>query len=165
MRSCALLLGGALLLSTAAASAQTPPPIAPAPVPAPAPLAPAPGAPPYALQPYALQPNVMQPYAPPPTHQNSGMMIAGIVLTSLGSAMLLATLAMVACCNQQDSDGISIADTLGVIVGLSSILPAAVGIPLWVVGARSPPQSLLVPVQVVPAVSAGPGGVALRWTF
>ena len=87
------------------------------------------------------------------------MMVAGIVLTSIASAMAIATVSMVACCNKTDSDGISLANSLGVIVGLSSVLPAAVGIPLWVSGARAPAP------EAVPTVGAGPGGVALRWTF
>jgi hypothetical protein len=151
MRSRALLLGGALLLSAGAASAQTPAPLAPVPLQAPAPPPPPPS---YASQPFA-----------PPRHQSTGTMIAGIVLTSLGSALLVASVSLAACCNQQDSDGVSLGGTVGVILGLSSILPAAVGIPLWVVGARAPPGPVPMSLQVVPAVSGGPGGLTLRWTF
>jgi hypothetical protein len=100
-------------------------------------------------------------YVPePPAHRSKGMMIAGIVLTSFAASLALATVAVVACCNKTDNDGISAADTLGPILGLSSLLPAAVGIPLWVVGARAP-----APPEGMPVVSAGPHGVGLRWTF
>jgi hypothetical protein len=130
MRSLAPLLGAALLLTAAAAPAQTPPA---APVPAPA-----------------------------PAHRNPGVMVAGIVLTSLASGMLAATASMIACCHKTDENGQSLANTWGVILGLSSGLTAAVGIPLWVSGARAPAPP---PPSAVPLVGAGPRGVVLRWAF
>lgn len=79
------------------------------------------------------------------------MRIAGIVLTSIASAALVSGIVCQA--TLPNSGGVSLVISVPQI-GLSTVI-AAVGVPLWVVGAKPP--------EVAPAVSIGPG--SLRITF
>ena len=100
-----------------------------------------------------------------PRYRNNGMRIAGIVLTSVASAMLVAGLTAMAI----DLSGGPLSDpdfkVLTVWVGaplmLGSTVVAGVGIPLWVVGAR-PPEGAPPPTSA-PSVAIGPGGLSLRF--
>ena len=78
------------------------------------------------------------------------MRIAGIVLTSVASAMLVSGLLSKAIIPPNGTDLIISLPQ----IGLSTII-AAIGVPLWVSGAKPP--------AVAPAVSIGPG--SLRITF
>ena len=89
-----------------------------------------------------------------------GMMISGIVLTSIGAAWLVAGAGLMGVL--RNSPGLLVA---GLPVMLASIVPAGVGIPLWIDGARragpdGPPVPMAVP-SLVPARN----GAALRWAF
>lgn len=98
----------------------------------------------------------------PPRHRNPAMMIAGIVLTSIGSAALIGGVITTAAFSQAsgEASGIGI-----VVIGLpllgGSLLFAGVGVPLWVVGASAPPAH----AALVPSLSVGAGSGTLRWTF
>ena len=88
-----------------------------------------------------------------------GMMISGIVLTSVGAAQLVAGASLMGWL------GNSPAFLVGLLPALTSTVWAGVGIPLWVDGARrtgpdGPPVPLGIP-SLVPARN----GAALRWTF
>jgi hypothetical protein len=142
-----LAAAGAVLLTASAAAAQTaPPPAVPAP----------------------LLAQELPPPPAPPRYRSNSMRIAGIVLTSIGSAALVSGVAVIAA---DLSGGGEFAGIVSVyfglpLVGLSTIL-AGVGVSLWVVGARPPKPGpgVAAPASLVPTVSPGPRGVALRWAF
>lgn len=99
----------------------------------------------------------------PPKHRNPAMMIAGIVLTSIGSAALMGGVITTAMFSRAsgEASGIGI-----VVIGLpllgGSLLFAGVGVPLWVIGASAPPAHH---AALVPSLSVGAGSGTLRWTF
>lgn len=95
----------------------------------------------------------------PPKHRNPAMMIAGIVLTSIGSAALIGGVVTTVAYSRADSPfGV-------VLIGLpllgGSLLFAGVGVPLWVVGASAPPAH----TPLLPSLAVGPGSGTLRWAF
>lgn len=101
-------------------------------------------------------------------HRSPGMMYTGMAVTGLASATLVSGVAI----TLYDSNFQK--GYLAVLVGLpligGSALLAGVGIPLWVVGARSPgggsaADRELPGVGLVPAVSIGPASYAMRWSF
>ena len=151
MRSC-LLLAGAALLSTRMARTD-PPVLPPAPAPPAAAVAPLPAFAPLAAPPL--------PAASPPGYRNKRMMISGIVLTSLGVAMLGVGLGLYGANATND-------DSAAAFIGLFALVPVSnaflgVGIPLWALGARDPlpsaprePSRRLLPDgRVAPASNVG----------
>lgn len=109
----------------------------------------------------APQPDAMLATLPPdaPARRSKGMMVTGIVLTSVGSLALLGGIGVTAL---DASHGSDTSGLLTVVVGVpmmvGSLLFAGAGIPLWVVGARAP-------AGPAPKVSVGAGSATLRWTF
>lgn len=110
----------------------------------------------------------------PQGYRNDRMRVAGIVLTSLASVTLVTGVVLFAT-GGSAGDGYN----TGALVGLvalppASVLFAAVGIPLWVVGALPPKGPTGVP-SAAPTVSFGPlaprghqpppWGGSLGWTF
>ncbi|APR78470.1 Hypothetical protein A7982_03817 [Minicystis rosea] len=160
MRAPRIFLATALFLVTEAAEAQAPKPSEPAPS---ASQQPAPPAPPLTRAPGSTwqQPMPLPPAyaASAPRYRDNGMRIAGIVLTSVASAMLIAGLTVMAL----DLSGGPLSDpdfnVLTVWVGaplmLGSTVVAGVGVPLWVVGARPPASA--------PSLMLHPGRLSLRF--
>ncbi|MEP7121003.1 MAG: hypothetical protein ABJE95_08845 [Byssovorax sp.] len=136
----AFLVALGALASTASAD-EAPPPLAPVRSVAPLPVEPSPP-------------------AVAATHRSPGMMVAGIVITSVGIAALVggAAGAGVAATSSSDDGQIRGAIT-GLVLLPASVLFAAVGVPLWVVGARAPKAT------ATPALATSPGATGLRWTF
>lgn len=102
--------------------------------------------------------------APLPKYRNNDMRVAGIVLTSLASATLLAGITVTAVDLAKPLSPYSDVSYKGmatVLVGLplmaGSTVLAGIGIPLWKLGAAPP--------RAVPSVGVGPGSTTLRWTF
>jgi hypothetical protein len=148
VRTGAILLGGAMLLLSSTAAAQqaapSPPPPASEPPPAPRPVA--------------------------PVYRNGTMRTAGIVLTGIGVALAVAGGAALGWGLAQ-TGGLGLNGIGGDLVGSfflgGSAVIAAIGVPLWVIGAK-PPQpeaAAAIPAWAVPAVGAGPRSVTLRWSF
>ena len=135
----AAIAGGATLLSTSAARAQQ-------------------AAPPPA---WTMQ--------APPRYRNPSMRVAGIVLTSIGSAALAAGLIVTTLDltvwnhNCDESCGL-VAGLIGLPLVGGSALFAGIGIPLWVVGSRPPAGQAALPGWVPTPVPAR-NGAGLRWTF
>jgi hypothetical protein len=143
-RAIASLIPAVALLAAPSARADEPPrPVAPAPVPAPPP-----------------------PAAPRMVPASEGKMTTGIVLTVLGGTALLAATAVGlyvvgGCKGNGDCTMI-----YGIIAGATAapgVVLAAVGIPLWVVGAKQVPAPPA--ASALPRVTVSPMGGALRWTF
>lgn len=91
------------------------------------------------------------------------MMVAGIVLTSIASAALVAGVVSTAYFSQAggEASGIGVA-VIGLPLLGGSVIFAGVGIPLWVVGAQRRPHGTS---AAIPSLSMGPGSGALRWAF
>jgi drug/metabolite transporter (DMT)-like permease len=123
--------------------------------------------------------------------RNTGMMIAGILLTSAGAVGLIVGAAVSAnasdkidvyCpngsggsfrCSSRDDEG---QQTAGYGLMIGSAIALAGGIPLWIVGGQrvpvkegdktdDKPAAEPAKTSAVPAVLIGPAGGALRWTF
>jgi hypothetical protein len=114
------------------------------------------------------------------------MMVSGIVLTSAGVLGVLIGSAVVASaqnavdvycdggfsgayvCDQRDDEE-QMAVGYGVMIG--GAVAAAVGIPLWVIGAKKvpaaddPDKKQDKPSAMVPIVMVGPTSATLRWSF
>lgn len=121
----------------------------------------------------AVRPVTQARIMPPPplwpeqTRRNStGMMVTGIVLTSLGAVALPAGVAVIAT-DLSNGDDVAIAAVLvGFPLVIGSGVFAAVGIPLWVIGAREVPvRPGDEEARAVPEVFVGPTSASLRWTF
>jgi hypothetical protein len=115
-------------------------------------------------------------------YRNNAMRVSGIVLTSIGAALLVGGVVMIATDHSaypSCTDLCGFSATMGEIVMLpASVLFAGVGVPLWVVGARPPATAQLLP-PAVPRVSiarlpglapgapprAAPAVGTLSWTF
>jgi hypothetical protein len=68
------------------------------------------------------------------------MMIAGMVLTGIGSAMLVGgAIATGVALDKGDQGGLVLLAVVGLPLMGGSVVFAGVGIPLWVVGAQAPP--------------------------
>lgn len=108
-------------------------------------------------------PSPLPPTAPDaPQRRSTGVMVAGIVLTSVASAALVGGVISTAAFGQRTDTGAwsTILVSLPMIGG--SALLAAVGVPLWVLGASAPgPRS----GKALPAVNVGAGSATLRWAF
>jgi hypothetical protein len=94
------------------------------------------------------------------------MMVTGIALTGIGAAALPAGVAVIVA-DVNNGDDVAIAAALiGFPLVIGSTVFAAVGIPLWVVGAREVPVK---PgddeARIIPEVFVGPTSASLRWTF
>ena len=117
----------------------------------------------------SLQPQYVAPEPPPeppePQYRHPGMRMAGIVLTSMGIVTLTAggVWGLTALTGE---NGAGFLGGVLLMMPLSTVI-AAVGVPLWVVGAKPPlPQAAtVVPSWALPSVAAGPRQVTLRWTF
>jgi hypothetical protein len=126
-----------------------------------------PAAPPAPAAPYPFM--TLPPPPPPPVrrHRSVPMMVTGMVLCGLGATVTVVGgvfLGLALPGLKNDDDGIAAAMTaLGAGTMGSGALLGAVGAALWGVGGTSP--SATSAARAVPQVSAGPGGVALRWTF
>jgi hypothetical protein len=142
MRFYSTSIGGALLLATYTTAAQ---PALTAPEP-PAIVSPGTG-----LQALPAPGWQALPVEVPSPYRNNAMRIAGIVLTSLASAMVLAG-SIVTGLDLHHGNGLATM-AAGVPLFVTSTVPASIGIPLWVVGA-SPPKA-------APSVGLG----SLRLTF
>ncbi|APR82686.1 Hypothetical protein A7982_08035 [Minicystis rosea] len=79
------------------------------------------------------------------------MRIAGIVLTSVASALLLSGIICQAAL--PNSGGVSLVVSLSQI-GTSTVI-AAIGVPLWVSGAKPP--------EIAPGVSIGPASLRIAF--
>ena len=131
--------------TSAARAAEAEPPSA-----APAPLAPVVESTPVApAAPAALAP------------RRTGMMVTGIVLTSIASLAFVggASLTIGNFASPRGDAG-PLAAIIGVPMMIGSVLFAAPGIPLWVVGAGS-----AAPTKRVPTISVGAESATLRWSF
>ena len=130
--------------------------------PAPLPTQPAPP-PPYAAPPYAPGPMPMLPPPMEPKRRSTGMMVAGIVLTSIASAALVGGIVTTAlfASTSSNASGIGFVVISLPLLGGSTIF-AGVGIPLWIVGASTPKPRY---AEAIPRLSVGAGSGALRWTF
>jgi len=101
----------------------------------------------------------LPPRAPRVAHRNVGMMIAGIVVTTLGAAVGVTSIGFAA---NSNSLGLGI-----VLMPIGGILLPGIGIPLWLSGSRStyswdeagchPPA--------LPGVAAGPRTAQIGWAF
>jgi hypothetical protein len=97
---------------------------------------------------------------PPGPHRNNAMRIAGIVLTAMASATAIAGIGVLTTGftgHFQDEGAVLPIMVGSSLIGGSAALAAA-GVSLGVVGGTPAPQT-------VPAVSAGPRSIDLRWTF
>lgn len=117
---------------------------------------------------------VWKPVPPPPPMErhSTGMMVGGIVLTILGAGCAIGGTAAIiddSTNGHGDFDGFQTA-----IVGLpligGAVIFSAIGIPLWVIGAREEPRRPEVQppearAKARPDVAVGPGGATLTWTF
>jgi len=99
-------------------------------------------------------------------YQNPEMRIAGIVLTSLGIVSLATAGAVLAWASTDRDSGFAGMASLVIVMPLSAVL-AAVGAPLWAVGASppAPPAATARPSWALPSVAGGPRQATLRWTF
>ncbi len=87
-------------------------------------------------------------------------MVTGIVLTSVASVALVGGAALtIGNFASPRSDAGPLAAIIGVPLMIGSVLFAAPGIPLWVVGAGPAPK------KEAPVLSVGAGSATLRWTF
>lgn len=119
---------------------------------------------------YADPPFELAPPPATPKRRSTGMMVAGIVLTSLGSAMLLTGAVTTGIGSSGGGDGGTI---LVAVVGLpfmvGSTVFAGIGIPLWVVGAQPAPAGSAsaqpLPARVAASISFGAGSGAVRVSF
>ena len=110
---------------------------------------------------------------PAPRYRNNGLRIAGIVLTSVASALLASGLVLIIADQVTPRTQCQDACGFGTAIGGIFLIPisagfAGAGIPMWVVGAQPPRQVAQVsaaPWPVPEIVPAGPRGGALRWTF
>jgi hypothetical protein len=151
VRALTALTTGALLLCATAAAAQTAPPPVPEPAREPA------------REP-AAAPVPSTPSAP--RHRSRGMMIAGIVLTTFAASALVTGVALLTCCHVSDPDGLVDRGVGGAAAAGFSLVPAAVGIPLWVAGALPPSAPTAASWRpLAPAVSVGLGSASVRWSF
>lgn len=152
--------------------AQPQPAASPQPVTQPQPVAqPLPSAQPLPaaspLPPILVSPPVTPPpYAgydlDPPVRRSTGMMVAGMILTGVGSVALLAGVAFTGLFASAGGDsGLGIV-LIGMPLIAGSTVFAGIGIPLWVVGARPAEPAL---EAAIPSLSVGPGSASLRWTF
>lgn len=116
-------------------------------------------------------PSAELPPPAPPRYRSEGMRAAGIVITSFAAASLLAGTAVVGVgiglgsqphSEQGSNAGSVLLFAIGPLLGVSSAVLASVGIPLWVIGAKPPRDQA---VGLLPAVSVGPTGGTLRWSF
>ncbi len=151
MRYLSFPLATLLLSSSLSALAQPAPPPTHAPPPT--------DAPPYAPGPMPVLPPPME----APKRRSTGMMVAGIVLTSIASAALVGGIVTTAlfASTSSNASGIGFAVISLPLFGGSTIF-AGVGIPLWVVGASTPKPRY---AEAIPRLSVGAGSGALRWTF
>jgi hypothetical protein len=89
------------------------------------------------------------------------MMVTGIGLTSVASLAFIGGGALLIGTAASDAGDVTpVSIIFGVPLVIGSVLFAAPGIPLWVIGAGKAP-----PKNAVPAVSVGAGSATLRWTF
>jgi hypothetical protein len=101
------------------------------------------------------------------------MRTAGIVLVSIASASLLGGIGLFTysyTCSNCGESGAAVAAIMAAGMGGLSVALAAIGVPLWVVGAQPPAAGTAAASRpfaggLVPVVSAGPRGAVLRWTF
>ena len=98
-------------------------------------------------------PAAAQPYGAAPVYRNNAMRIAGIVLTSIGSALLASGVALIAvdqaAPNPHCSDFCGFGTTLGGLFLVPiSVGFATAGVPLWVVGARPAHTADLMPPAI-----------------
>jgi hypothetical protein len=99
--------------------------------------------------------------AAPPAPRRTGMMVTGIVLTSFASVAFLGGAGLtIANFASPRSDAGPLAAIIGIPLMVGSVLFAAPGIPLWVVGAGA-----RAPKHEAPSLSIGAGSAALRWRF
>jgi hypothetical protein len=104
-----------------------------------------------------------------PQRRSTGMMVAGIVLTSLASAAAVAGAVVIAVNARGPGNVAQGIETLFIgvpLLGGSTVL-ASGGIALWVIGAESPSPTATagIPAWAVPTVAASPRSASLRWTF
>jgi hypothetical protein len=126
--------------SLVAPAAHAEPPLAPAPM-----LAPAPP-------------------APISRYRSETMRTTGIVLTSVAIATLVGGGAW-GLTVLGSENGAGFLGGVMIMMPLSAVI-AAVGVPLWVVGAKPPESSAIrVPAWAMPRVVAGPRQALVRWTF
>lgn len=112
----------------------------------------------------------LPPPAPVRRHRSTGMMVAGIVLTSIGSAALVSGAVLTGYFSTLHSEGGGIGVAIiGVPLMIGSTLFAAVGIPLWAVGAPAPRAGTAGTPPEQPRAAAslsfGPGSAAVRLSF
>jgi hypothetical protein len=103
--------------------------------------------------------------AEPPAYQSPSMRIAGIVLTSIAAASIAAgsvTIALTAHASSDDAQHAGV--TYGGLGIGTGVLMAAIGIPCWVVGSRSPAQPTT-SIHLRPEAFIGPTSATLRWRF
>lgn len=103
---------------------------------------------------------------PPPAaqpYQSPSMRIAGIVLTSVAAASVVAGSLTMALTAHASSDAVQNPGvTYGGLALGTGVLLGVIGVPMWVVGSRprAPSSSLL-----QPEIAVGPLGGTLRWSF
>ena len=155
MRPMALLLAGALLLSTRAATAQSSPQELPPPGPPPAPLR-------YAGPPLPTSPTNANRSSP-------GMMTGGIVLLALGGVAIGAGAALEGVhSGGRSDDGAAALHGIGGLTIALGVLLAFIGAPLCAYGASAPPPPEAAPSvsqRARPVVSVDRGSLSLRWSF
>lgn len=152
MRPMALLLAGAMLLSTPTATAQQSSPQE-LPPPGPPPAPPRYGDPP-----------------PPKANRNSpGMMAGGIVLLALGGVAIGAGAALEGVHSGGSSDdGAAVLHGIGGLTIAFGVLLALIGAPLCAYGASAPTPPTAAPSVsrgARPVVSVDRGSASLRWSF
>jgi hypothetical protein len=112
-------------------------------------------------------------------HANEGMMIGGIIVTSLAAASIIASIPVFAVGNHQasqDPAGGSAVRSAGAPLILVGLAAAVVGIQLWVSGAKDPSVAPVTPdaappppapaaAKAIPVITAGLGSASLRWKF
>jgi hypothetical protein len=101
-------------------------------------------------------------FARTPRHKDPAMMVAGIVVTSLGIATLPVCIGMMmprAFNNESICPGCR---AWLVVLPVGMIVPPAIGIPLWVNGSKSPGAWS---ASLVPEVTPASRTLALRWSL
>ena len=96
-----------------------------------------------------------------------GMMVTGIVLTSIGGLGMLtgASILSVDAAVQGGRFGI-VSGVVGLPAIIGGALFAAPGIPLWIVGAKMVPSAPSASSGWArPVIAVGPGSGTLTWTF
>jgi len=103
------------------------------------------------------------PLSPVPKHRNTAMMIAGMVLTGIGSAMLVGgAIATGVALDVNGQGGLVLIAAVGLPLMGGSVVFAGVGVPLWVVGAQAPPVP---PGESLPRARVELGPSTLRVSF